>query len=89
MSTPETQTASAPALEEPELRKALSSTRPKKAGALSATLTFGWRGMLKVKHVPEQLIDVTITPVMFTVSGMRRKPASARRSMPPRRRCAP
>jgi ABC-2 type transport system permease protein len=30
-------------------------------------LTFGWRGMLKVKHVPEQLLDVTITPVMFVV----------------------
>jgi ABC-2 type transport system permease protein len=23
--------------------------------------------MLKVKHVPEQLLDVTITPVMFVV----------------------
>jgi ABC-2 type transport system permease protein len=30
-------------------------------------LTFGWRAMLKVKHVPEQLLDVTITPVMFVV----------------------
>jgi ABC-2 type transport system permease protein len=67
MSTPETQTAQPPALQEPELRKALASSRPKRAGALSATLTFGWRGMLKVKHVPEQLIDVTITPVMFTL----------------------
>ena len=34
---------------------------------MSTALTFGWRGMLKVKHVPEQLIDVTITPVMFVV----------------------
>jgi ABC-2 type transport system permease protein len=67
MSTPETQAPQAPALQEPELRKALSSSRPKRASALSATLTFGWRGMLKVKHVPEQLIDVTITPVMFTL----------------------
>jgi ABC-2 type transport system permease protein len=67
MSTPETQASQAPALQEPELRKALSSTRPKRASAVSATLTFGWRGMLKVKHVPEQLIDVTITPVMFTL----------------------
>jgi ABC-2 type transport system permease protein len=67
MSTPETQAPHPPALEEPELRKALYSSRPKAASALSATLTFGWRGMLKVKHVPEQLIDVTITPVMFTL----------------------
>jgi ABC-2 type transport system permease protein len=48
------------------VRKALSSTaRPPRASAISATVTFGWRGMLKVKHVPEQLLDVTITPVMF------------------------
>jgi ABC-2 type transport system permease protein len=67
MSTPEIQTAQPPALQEPELRKALASSRPKRASALSATLAFGWRGMLKVKHVPEQLIDVTITPVMFTL----------------------
>jgi len=51
-----------------KLRSALASTpRPPRASALSATLTFGWRGMLKVKHVPEQLLDVTITPVMFVV----------------------
>jgi daunorubicin/doxorubicin transport system permease protein len=50
------------------LRNALSSTpRPPRASAMSAALTFGWRGMLKVKHVPEQLVDVTITPVMFTL----------------------
>jgi ABC-2 type transport system permease protein len=50
------------------LRNALSSTpRPPRTGAVSAALTFGWRGMLKVKHVPEQLLDVTITPVMFVL----------------------
>ncbi len=50
------------------LRKAIASTpRPPRAGALSAAVTFGWRGMLKVKHVPEQLLDVTITPVMFVL----------------------
>jgi ABC-2 type transport system permease protein len=53
---------------EAALRKALASTpRPPRASALSAALTFGWRGMLKVKHVPEQLLDVTITPVMFVL----------------------
>ena len=41
--------------------------RPPRASAVSAALTFGWRGMLKVKHVPEQLLDVTITPVMFVL----------------------
>ena len=50
------------------LRKALSSTpRPPRASAVSAAMAFGWRGMLKVKHVPEQLLDVTITPVMFVL----------------------
>jgi ABC-2 type transport system permease protein len=61
-------TRSAPGADEAAVRKALSSMpRPPRASALSAALTFGWRGMLKVKHVPEQLLDVTITPVMFVV----------------------
>jgi ABC-2 type transport system permease protein len=48
------------------VRRAIASTaRPPRPGPLSAALTFGWRGMLKVKHVPEQLLDVTVTPVMF------------------------
>jgi daunorubicin/doxorubicin transport system permease protein len=69
MSTaPTTRAVAARAAEEAALRKALSSTpRPPRASALSVALTFGWRGMLKVKHVPEQLLDVTITPVMFVV----------------------
>jgi ABC-2 type transport system permease protein len=66
VSTPETQRA-ARELHEPEVAKALASRRPHKAGPASAVLTFGWRGMLKVKHVPEQLVDVTITPVMFVL----------------------
>jgi ABC-2 type transport system permease protein len=50
------------------LRKALSSSpRPPRPGPFSAALTFGWRAVLKIKHVPEQLIDVTMTPVLFTL----------------------
>lgn len=50
------------------VRRAISSTpRPPRASALSAALTFAWRGVLKVRHVPEQLLDVTITPVMFVL----------------------
>ena len=69
MSTdPTTQIQTAPGVEEEALRKALASTeRPPRASALSAAATFGWRGMLKVRHVPEQLLDVTITPVMFVL----------------------
>lgn len=44
-----------------------SASRPAAPSGLSAAITFGWRGMLKVKHVPEQLLDVTITPVMFVL----------------------
>jgi daunorubicin/doxorubicin transport system permease protein len=68
MSTDPTTRARPAAADEAVLRKALSSTpRPPRASAVSAALTFGWRGMLKVKHVPEQLLDVTITPVMFVL----------------------
>jgi len=50
------------------IRSALSTTpRPPRASARTSALAFGWRGMLKVKHVPEQLLDVTITPVMFVL----------------------
>jgi daunorubicin/doxorubicin transport system permease protein len=50
------------------VRQALSSTpRPPRPSAVAAARTFGWRGMLKIKHVPEQLVDVTITPVLFTL----------------------
>jgi ABC-2 type transport system permease protein len=53
---------------EAALRRALATgTRPARAGVLSAILAFGWRGMLKIKHVPEQLIDVTLTPVLFVL----------------------
>jgi ABC-2 type transport system permease protein len=50
------------------LRTALSArTRPPRASALSASLTFGWRALLKLKHVPEQLIDVIGIPIIFTL----------------------
>jgi ABC-2 type transport system permease protein len=66
--TPTTRLLPSTAAEKEALHKALASTpRPPRASALSTSLTFGWRGMLKVKHVPEQLLDVTITPVMFVL----------------------
>jgi ABC-2 type transport system permease protein len=42
-------------------------TRPPRPSALSASRTFGWRALLKLKHVPEQLIDVIGIPVIFTL----------------------
>jgi ABC-2 type transport system permease protein len=71
MSATDTTTTSTTApdpIQEAALRNALATTaRPPRQSAIGSILTFGWRGMLKIKHVPEQLIDVTITPVLFTV----------------------
>ena len=65
MTTPTTPTQ--PVSEE-SLHSVLSArTRPSRPSALSASLTFGWRAMLKIKHVPEQLFDVTAFPIMFTL----------------------
>jgi ABC-2 type transport system permease protein len=41
--------------------------RPTRPSAASASLTFGWRALLKIKHVPEQLADVIGIPVIFTL----------------------
>src|SRR5687767_14053657 len=41
--------------------------RPRPASALSAVATLAWRALLKIKHVPFQLFDVTVTPIMFTL----------------------
>jgi ABC-2 type transport system permease protein len=40
---------------------------PRRAGALAASATFGWRAMLKIKHEPKQLTDSIAIPVLFTV----------------------
>ncbi|GAB3088303.1 ABC transporter permease [Isoptericola nanjingensis] len=50
------------------LRQAVALTEPpSRPSALSMTLTFGWRALLKIKHVPEQLFDVLVSPVIFTL----------------------
>jgi ABC-2 type transport system permease protein len=40
---------------------------PKAPSALSNALVFGWRAVLKFKHVPEQMFDLVMTPIMFTL----------------------
>jgi ABC-2 type transport system permease protein len=56
------------AVEAATLRAALSTrTRPPRPGPLSASLTFGWRAIRKIRHVPMQLFDVTMFPIMFTL----------------------
>jgi daunorubicin/doxorubicin transport system permease protein len=45
----------------------VTKDRPPRPSALSASLTFGWRAILKIKHVPEQLFDVTAFPIMMVL----------------------
>jgi ABC-2 type transport system permease protein len=57
-----------PVVDDATLRVALSTrARPPRASAVAASLTFGWRAMLKIKHIPLQLFDATITPIMFVL----------------------
>jgi ABC-2 type transport system permease protein len=53
---------------ERDLRDVLrGSARPPKAGPLSASLTFGWRTLRKVRRAPDQLSGAVIMPTMLTV----------------------
>ena len=36
-----------------------------RALASASVITFWWRAMLKIRHVPEQLFDVTLSPIIF------------------------
>jgi ABC-2 type transport system permease protein len=61
-------TETEPVLVEETLRSVLSTgTRPPRPTPVVASLAFGWRAMLKIKHVPMQLFDVTAFPIMFVV----------------------
>jgi ABC-2 type transport system permease protein len=42
-------------------------TDQRPASAVSASMTFAWRAMLKIKHVPEELGDVIGIPILFTL----------------------
>lgn len=41
--------------------------RPRPASGISTVITLAWRAMLKIKHVPFQMFDVAVTPIMFTL----------------------
>ena len=57
-----------PVLGKEALRSALSTrTRPARPSPTSASVTFAWRAMLKIKHVPMQLFDVSAFPIMFVL----------------------
>ena len=51
----------------PALHQVLASDRrPRRTGTFAAVLTLAWRAMLKIKHVPFQLMDVLVFPIMMT-----------------------
>jgi ABC-2 type transport system permease protein len=41
--------------------------RPPRPSAYAASAAFGWRAIRKIKHVPEQLFDVTAFPIIMTL----------------------
>jgi ABC-2 type transport system permease protein len=43
------------------------SKRPTVAQTIQQSLTMAYRGLLKVRYTPEQLVDVTIQPILFTL----------------------
>lgn len=50
------------------LHRALSRGLPASAPSpLSASLTLCWRALLKIRHIPFQLFDVTVFPIMMTL----------------------
>jgi ABC-2 type transport system permease protein len=46
------------------LKRELGAEGPR---PIANSFTFAWRALLKIKHMPEQLFDVIVTPIMFTV----------------------
>jgi ABC-2 type transport system permease protein len=66
MSTTPT-TAPTTGIREPLPAVLSAGVRPSRPSAVAASRAFGWRALLKLKHVPEQLIDVIGLPVIFTL----------------------
>lgn len=57
---------------DPATLAALDPTRrfPARAGlrtTVAESLTMAWRGVLTIKHSPEQLADITVQPIVFTL----------------------
>ncbi len=52
---------------DPPLPGPPAGPRPEPPSAWAASAAFGWRALLKIKHVPEQLFDVIAIPVVFTL----------------------
>jgi ABC-2 type transport system permease protein len=63
-----TQTSLSRSADGTALNTALSArNRPPRPGPLSASITLAWRALLKLRHVPMQLFDVIMFPIMITL----------------------
>jgi ABC-2 type transport system permease protein len=60
-------TAPTTGIREPLQAVLSAGVRPSRPSALAASRAFGWRALLKLKHVPEQLTDVIGLPIIFTL----------------------
>src|SRR4051812_36682547 len=58
-------TAADPKLAPAMQRVLAEGKRPAPARPATASFVFGWRAVLKIKHIPMQLFDVTMFPIMF------------------------
>src|SRR5690606_13304259 len=45
----------------------INVARPPQPSAFSNALVFGWRAILKFRHVPEQMFDLVMPPIMCTL----------------------
>jgi ABC-2 type transport system permease protein len=54
-------------MSEPDIAALTAAGTPPRPSAFSNALVFGWRAVLKFRHVPEQLFDLVMTPMMFTL----------------------
>lgn len=62
-----TESSSARTQAEQLIRSIRLEQRPAPGGPVANALAFSWRALLKIKYVPEQMFDVLVTPIMFTV----------------------
>lgn len=50
------------------IRAVLAPSAPAdSAGLIATVVTFAWRGLLKIKHMPSLTVDVILTPIWLTV----------------------
>ncbi len=60
-------TLSSPLMKTNETPFLTLNKRPTVAQTIQQSLTMAYRGLLKVRYTPEQLVDVTVQPILFTL----------------------